>query len=235
MGTKRGPEQLWLALEKAADDDERAFQQAATASVAEAERQLAEAGVDVKAERERGAAMRRELEARVAARKAKAQAARAPTAAATAQAAPENATTAERAEPSHAPSPTPPPRRPMRLSRHVAPAALLFAVTVGAAVGGLAVFVAQNPELGLLPGGRPVGTSRRRPPPPPTPTELTTAAAHRRLAFAACDETRWDDCLAELEVARTLDPDGDDAPEVQAARRRALDAILARYPPGEKK
>jgi hypothetical protein len=232
MATKRNPQEQWRALAKAADDDEQAFQQAASVSVAEAERQLAAAGVDVKAERERGTAMRRELEARVAARKAKMEAA-------TPALAPSPAPT-----PAPAPTPTPtlapaltpslpPPRPPWRVSRHVAPAFLLLAMTVGGVGGGLAVYISENPDTRLLPGGRPVTTSHRQHVPPPAPAQLVTAADHRRLAFAACDAQRWADCLTELELARALDPDGDDAPEVQAARQRALDALLGTREPGD--
>jgi len=224
MAPKRDPEQQWRALVKEADEDERAFRKAASASVAEAERSLAEAGVDVKAERGRGTVLRREIEARVAARKARAATEAAPVEAAPVEAAPVKAR-------------DPQPARPLRPPRHrrQVPAVLVWlGVTVGAAAGGAGVYVSTHP-VGPLAGGGPTAPSHRvNIAPPPSPPELASAADHRRLAFAACDESSWDACLAELEVARSLDPDGDDAPEVQAARRRALTGMLGPKP-GQKK
>ena len=217
MAFKRDPEQLWRALAKEADADERAFQEAANATVAETEKALADAGVDVKTERERGAALRRQLEARVAARKARAAAAAA----------------AEKAAVKT--SASPPSRSSRRQPRQVPATLVWLGVTVGAAAGGIGVYVSSHPPIsGLLPGGGSTATSHPVEPPPPTLPEPVSAADHRRLGLTACDESRWDECLAELEVARSLDPDGDDAPEVQAARRRALAALLGGLKPKRK-
>jgi hypothetical protein len=77
----------------------------------------------------------------------------------------------------------------------------------------------------------------RSPPPPPEPTLppppapvpapdplLVSAADLRASAFAACKDLRWADCVADLDRAKQLDPAGDSAPEVVAARRRAKEA-----------
>jgi hypothetical protein len=66
------------------------------------------------------------------------------------------------------------------------------------------------------------------PPSPPTPTQVPSAVpdavALRRQAAAACDAQQWDDCLADLDQARTLDPDGDAKPAMRALRARAIRA-----------
>jgi hypothetical protein len=59
MSTKRTPEELWKAVEKAALDDE--MEQAASMSVADAEKELAAAGFDVEAEKAEARAWREEL------------------------------------------------------------------------------------------------------------------------------------------------------------------------------
>lgn len=74
MGTKREPEEVWKKAVQEAAEDEREFQRAASASVEDAERDLADMGFDVEAEREQALEWRREIEQRRAARKAKAQA-----------------------------------------------------------------------------------------------------------------------------------------------------------------
>jgi DNA-directed RNA polymerase specialized sigma24 family protein len=59
-----------------------------------------------------------------------------------------------------------------------------------------------------------------------TQTPATTAAQTLRSeALRACQAREWDRCLARLEEARKLDPAGDEAPEVRAARARAEGAL----------
>ena len=41
----------------------------------------------------------------------------------------------------------------------------------------------------------------------------------------ACDAKQWPECLADLDEARAIDPDGDDAPLVKQTRQRAIDGI----------
>jgi hypothetical protein len=59
MATKRNPEEVWKHIEQEAVDDE--IEEAASVSAAQAEKELAEAGFDVEAERERARAWVREL------------------------------------------------------------------------------------------------------------------------------------------------------------------------------
>jgi hypothetical protein len=47
------------------------------------------------------------------------------------------------------------------------------------------------------------------------------AAKLRDEAYAACDRAAWAPCEAKLDEAKRLDPAGDTAPEVRAARRAA--------------
>jgi hypothetical protein len=104
-------------------------------------------------------------------------------------------------------------------------------VVGGAAAGGAGVYLSNLPRvvsgIGTSTGGA-TGTVTAPYNPPPQPSDLEEAAQRRRNAVADCDEKRWNDCLAELDVARSLDPDGDDAPEVKATRQRAIDGILGR-------
>jgi DNA-directed RNA polymerase specialized sigma24 family protein len=60
----------------------------------------------------------------------------------------------------------------------------------------------------------------------PTPKEQA-AAELRREAFAACDAHRWSECLQGFDEARRIDPSGDAALDVQAARKAAEDAVRA--------
>ena len=78
----------------------------------------------------------------------------------------------------------------------------------------------------LHPSPEPVGS-----PPPPTPPRpepvvpsadpLAAAAELRRKAAAACDAKQWSACLAALDEARALDPDGDGASTVKSLREKA--------------
>ncbi len=73
-------------------------------------------------------------------------------------------------------------------------------------------------------------------PAPPTPSshapvvpsadDLAVAAELRRKAAAACDAKQWSACLAELDEARAVDPDGDDASTVKRLREKALAGSL---------
>ena len=111
-----------------------------------------------------------------------------------------------------------------------------IAVVAGAAAGGTGVYLANLPRV--VPGvGAGTGGSSTAPAPyhpPPQPSDVEEAAQRRRDAVVACDEKRWSDCLADLDVARSLDPDGDDAADVQAMRGRALAELLGRKTPGKK-
>jgi hypothetical protein len=58
----------------------------------------------------------------------------------------------------------------------------------------------------------------------PSVGDLVVAADLRSKAAAACDAKQWSVCLAELDKARALDPDGD--PPVTALRDKAIAGIL---------
>jgi hypothetical protein len=81
----------------------------------------------------------------------------------------------------------------------------------------LAIFrsVGLHPDRTATPDIRPVPTYVE------TPTKEQTAAELRSRAFASCDAHEWRECLDRLDAAARLDPVGDDAPEVRAARKDA--------------
>jgi DNA-directed RNA polymerase specialized sigma24 family protein len=62
---------------------------------------------------------------------------------------------------------------------------------------------------------------------------LRDARDLRETAFAECRATRWAECLRRLDAAKALDPAGDTAPEVKAAREQAAKEQLDQTP-GEK-
>jgi len=200
--SKRTPEQVWRTAEKEATEEEIEFQRACNTSVAEAEKELAATGLDPKAERERAGDWRRQIEERVAARKRKELLDR------------------ERA-------------RSLRPERRSRPAFVwLVAATLGAAVGGGLVYVTMHREPAPTPAPVPGPTPSRAPEPvEPAPPQLVSAADLRRDAFQECDVHEWDACLADLDRARAMDPAGDTAPQVQAARKQAIDHIVTNKPP----
>lgn len=61
--------------------------------------------------------------------------------------------------------------------------------------------------------------------PEPQPSPLDRARALRAEALRACDAQAWQECLRKLDEAAGLDPEGDRAPEVAAARDRAQKAL----------
>jgi hypothetical protein len=107
---------------------------------------------------------------------------------------------------------------PMRRRTVVLLAAATSAVAGAVVAAPTAVMVAQPPASVGAP--RPAETS-----PAPTSSVSHDAAAIRRAALAACNEGRWLDCLAGLNLARASDPAGDADPVVVTARRRATAGI----------
>ena len=104
-------------------------------------------------------------------------------------------------------------QRVARLRRHfrerwALAAAVVAVVVVGAA--GVAL-LELRPE--------PVDIVREMPSVEPTP--LQRANELRRLAFDHCDAGRWQRCLDDLDQAAAVDPAGDRAEPVRAARQRA--------------
>jgi hypothetical protein len=183
--------------------------------VEQAERELAEAGFDVAAERARAEAFLRALEdgtydtspspkARAAAQEP-------------VEAKDAGADAAEVAKAAVTPA-----RRKTR------PTAVWVAAALAAAAAAVA-YVETHPDLAPI---------ARTPPPPPTatatasagpsPEVLAVAADLRRRAAEACDVGREDVCLALLDEAAKKDPAGDATPEVVRLRERASDAIQAK-------
>jgi hypothetical protein len=112
--------------------------------------------------------------------------------------------------------------RPTEATRRKGPRARvvwLAAAASLAAVGGT-LYAALQPELV---GSAPPRTSSHAPV-VPSATNLGVAAELRRKAAEACEAKQWSVCLAELDDARAVDPDGDDALAVKALREKALAA-----------
>ncbi|HEX8793487.1 MAG TPA: hypothetical protein VF765_21240 [Polyangiaceae bacterium] len=107
---------------------------------------------------------------------------------------------------------------------------LLVAATAGIAAG--ATYVAMHQEPAPAPSSPPPP----EPAPAPSPTasvipDLVAAADWRSKAVAACDAKDFETCLADLDIARALDPDGDDTPLVARTRDRAIKGVLEKRPP----
>lgn len=62
---------------------------------------------------------------------------------------------------------------------------------------------------------------------PEPPSPLERARVLRADALKACDRGEFQPCLDGLDAARGLDPEGDRAPEIGAARKRAEDGLRA--------
>ncbi|HEY8039210.1 MAG TPA: hypothetical protein VIF15_05420 [Polyangiaceae bacterium] len=113
------------------------------------------------------------------------------------------------------------PLRPRRTARSVW-------LVAAAMLGLMAAILAMNTAaivawLSPAPPGPP---SQWAPPPqPPQPTPQQLAATLRKEAYAACAEGRWLPCAAKLDEARDRDQQGEDTPEVRAARKRIADAM----------
>ncbi len=201
--SKRTPEQVWKTAEKEAMEDEAEAQRASEMSAEEAAKELAAMGVDVEAERERARGWRREIEQRVAARKRQ-----------------------ERLDRERG--------RSVRPERRQPPAVLwLVAATVGAAVGGGIVYATTHRTPAPAPAPAPTPAPAPSPGPEPVepaPPQLVSAADLRRDAWAECDAHAWGACLADLDRARAEDPAGDQAPEVRAARKRAIEHLVSNKP-----
>jgi hypothetical protein len=102
---------------------------------------------------------------------------------------------------------------------------LLAAATAAAAAGGLAYSALHRSPAPPAPSPQP---SPSPVPVPPAVPDLVAASDLRQKAAAACEAQRWDDCLADLDRARALDPAGDDAPPVKSLRDQALTGIRER-------
>jgi len=94
-----------------------------------------------------------------------------------------------------------------------AAAAAVVAVTVGVMNGSAIVAVFRGSEA--------IGPDRYGVPATSTqgPTMAEQALALRTEAYVLCEDAHWDDCEGKLNEASQLDPAGDTAPEVKAARK----------------
>jgi hypothetical protein len=182
---------LWRELVDEAGEAE--IDRAASVSVAEAEAELKAAGFDIAAERAKANAF-------VDAPRGEA-----------ASVTPKEATPPD-------PKAAPPDPETTRRKRPRPVVVWLAAAAAVAAAGGALYALDSGPDR--------VGT----PPPPPTPTRrapvpsadpLAVATELRRKAAAACDAKQWSACLAALDEARAVDPEGDGAPAVKALREKA--------------
>jgi hypothetical protein len=195
MPTKRTPPEPILKELVEQARDDEMVEELASKSDAELDQELAAAGIDVEKERAEAQAFRRKLEKSAAERRAK-LAAKAQADAA--KPATDNEGSGVRGSLADAQ------RRMPRPLRRGPLAAFIAAGVTAAAAGGIIV-------------------SQIRPPPvtdpPPSPAEI------RRDGVEACKSRNWQQCLEKLDFARDLDPSGDRAPEVQAARRAAHEAL----------
>ncbi len=193
-------ELLWQKLVD--ETGEELIEQAAAVSVAQAERELAEAGFDVQAERARAEAFLASLEGTAASEPTAAQVA-------VQEALKESRQRVEkRAEAGR--------RKPRPVAVWLAAAA---AVTAGAAVA----YVETRPEEGPAPSPTtPPSTAS----PAPTPPDLVAAArdlgASRR---GRCNSGRAEECLSLLDDAKKKDPAGEERDDVKALRQQAEDEM----------
>jgi hypothetical protein len=96
-------------------------------------------------------------------------------------------------------------------------AAASFAVVV---VGALYATLQSPPPVGHAPPPTPSNSA----PVVPSADDLAVAADLRRKAAAACDAEQWSVCLAELDDARAVDPEGDAVLSVKILRDKAIAA-----------
>jgi DNA-directed RNA polymerase specialized sigma24 family protein len=66
------------------------------------------------------------------------------------------------------------------------------------------------------------------PAPAPTTAPQPSAEELRTRAFAECDALDWVGCFQDLDAASQLDPAGDKAPRVKAARARAMHGLAGK-------
>jgi hypothetical protein len=111
-----------------------------------------------------------------------------------------------------------PPRSQRRRSGRPAVVWLAAAASIGAVAGGTLV---SSVELPLVARSRPHK---------PSAAELASAAQLRRDATIACGAKQWSVCLADLDKARAVDPDGDDAQVAKDLRGEAVAEILKDVP-----
>jgi hypothetical protein len=92
---------------------------------------------------------------------------------------------------------------------------MIAVASIGLLAFAVFLSVRIHPERTATPDVRPAPTYVE------APTKEQTAAELRRRAFVACDALEWIECLDRLDAAARLDPAGDDALNVRAARKDA--------------
>jgi hypothetical protein len=95
---------------------------------------------------------------------------------------------------------------------------VVAAAVAATAAGGL-VYALTHP--GAPPSVPPVPAPSSVPTEEPPSQRLIAAHDLRDHAFAECGASHWEECIARFDDARMLDPAGDGAPVVQAARDKA--------------
>jgi len=125
-------------------------------------------------------------------------------------------------------------QRVSRLRRHFR-ARWAAQIAAALALGALAFFLLRDRER-PQPIAPIATTSVTAPPsaslaPEPPPPPENPAIELRRVALEQCVNKAWTPCLKGLDEAAKLDPAGDVAPEIQAARKLAKDALSPKIAP----
>jgi hypothetical protein len=119
-------------------------------------------------------------------------------------------------------------RRPNTTTARVRRTMWLAAAALGAL---LSVFALRNrAAIEAALEGEPIKPDDEWLPWKPTPTPNERAAPIRQQAFAACGAALWSTCEAKLDEARQIDPAGESAPPVVAARTAIADAAKSPIP-----
>lgn len=190
---KRSPEEIWRRLVDEAGEDE--IEQAAGVSVAQAEKDLAQAGFDVAAERAKADALMRELEAE------------APVSGKMA------VVTALWDAPIAPVTRVPEPERKERKRS-------IVLVAIAILVAGAMTVLIPTVLIPLLRHDE-INADRWE---ASTPSRKEQAVILRRHAADACREHRWDGCRQALDGAQGLDPAGEETPEVRTLRKALEEA-----------
>jgi hypothetical protein len=105
-------------------------------------------------------------------------------------------------------------------------AAYLLVAAVLVTLAAAAAAVALRPDGSNAPKSPPLPPATSAvPEPPPSRAPGPDIAMLRRDAVDACHQTRWQACLAGLDLARRYDPAGESDPVVALARRQAEGAL----------
>jgi hypothetical protein len=116
------------------------------------------------------------------------------------------------------------PRRPPRPARWP-----VFALAAAAVVLSLLFWKRDDVVAFFAPHQEPIGPDREGPPRGPTPMQLEQARLLRSQALGDCEDEFWPECEDKLDRASKIDPAGETAPDVQAARKALAD--VKRAPP----